>query len=134
MMRNLLIVLLVGVQAACWSDKVTGSSTVFGTYTLRTVNGSSLPATLSGSGTTKSEIVADTIFLYEGFTFAQRAHYRNTVNGTVTTQTVPDAGSFGLLGNSISFFSADGSPVKTYVIDADVMHVVKPGLTMDYKK
>ena len=130
----MLIVLLVGVQTACWSDKVTGSSTVFGTYTLRTVNGSSLPFTVSGSGPTKSEIVADTIFLYEGFTFAEQAHYRNTVSGTVTSQTVTDRGSFGLLGNSASFISADGSPVKIYVIDADVMHVVKPGLTMDFKK
>ncbi|HUQ48087.1 MAG TPA: hypothetical protein VM053_07585 [Gemmatimonadaceae bacterium] len=133
-MRKMLIVLLLGMQAACWSDKVTGSSTVFGTYTLRTVNGSFLPFTVSGSGTTKSEIVADTIFLYEGFTFAESAHYRNTVNGTVTLQRVADNGSFGLLGNSISFFSADGSPVKTYVIDADVMHVVKPGLALDFRK
>lgn len=134
MMRKLVIVLLVGIQAACWSDKVTGSSTVFGTYTLRTVNGSSLPFTVSGSGTTKSEIVADTIFLYEGFTFAEQGHYRNTVNGTATAQLVTDRGSFGLLGNSISFFSADGSPVRTYVIDASTMHVVKPGLTLDFKK
>ncbi len=134
MMRKLVIVLFVGVQAACWSDKVTGSSTVFGTYTLRTVNGSSLPFTVSGSGTTKSEILADTIYLYEGFTFAEYAHYRNTVNGTATAQRLTDAGSFALLGNSISFISTDGSPVKTYVIDADVMHVVKPGLTLDFKK
>src|SRR5512140_3480368 len=83
-MRRLLIALLVASQAACWSDKVTGSSTVFGTYTLRNVNGSSLPFTLSGSGTNKSEIVADTIWLYEGFTFAESGHYRNTVNGTAT--------------------------------------------------
>lgn len=134
MMRKMMTVLFALLQAACWSDKVTGSSTVFGTYTLRTVNGSSLPFTVSGSGTTKSEILADTIFLYEGFTFAESAHYRNTVNGTVTSQIVTDRGSFGLLGNSASFISVDGSPVKTYVIDASVMHVVKPGLTMDFKK
>jgi hypothetical protein len=134
MMRKLLIVLLVGMQAACWSDKVTGSSTVFGTYTLRTVNGSPLPFNVSTSGTTRSEVLADTIFLYEGFTFAESAHYRNTTNGAVTTQIITDRGSFALLGNSVSFISVDGSPVKTYVIDADVMHVVKPGLTMDFKK
>jgi hypothetical protein len=133
-MRKTLLVLVLIAQAACWSDKVTGSSTVFGTYTLRTVNGSSLPATVSGSGTTKSEILADTIFLFEGFTFAESAYYRNTVGGTVTNQKVTDNGSVNLLGNSISFFSADGSPVKTYVIDANVMHVVKPGLTLEFKK
>jgi hypothetical protein len=133
-MRRLLIALLVASQAACWSDKVTGSSTVFGTYTLRNVNGSSLPFTLSGSGSNKTEIVADTIWLYEGFTFAESGHYRNTVNGTATDQVVKDQGSFGLLGNSISFFSADGSPVRTFVIDADVMNVVKPGLTMPFRK
>ena len=58
----------------------------------------------------------------------------NTVNGTTTAQVVIDRGSVSLLGNSISFFSADGSPVRTYVVDADVIHVVKPGLTMDFKK
>lgn len=133
-MRKIVFLLLIAAQAACWSDKVTGSSTVFGTYTLRSVNGSSLPFTVSGSGTTKSEILSDTIFLYEGFTYAESAHYRNTVNGTVTNETIVDNGSFGLLGNSINMVSNDKSPVKTYVIDASVMHVVKPGLTLDFKK
>jgi hypothetical protein len=133
-MRKFLIVFLAAATAACWSDKVTGSSTVFGTYTLRSVNGSSLPFTISGSGTNKSEIVADTIWLYEGFTFAESSYYRNTVNGTVTNQKVTDSGSFGLLGNSASFFSNDNSPVKTYVIDSDVITVVKPGLTMPFRK
>jgi hypothetical protein len=133
-MRKFMILLFGVLSAACWSDKVTGSSTVFGTYTLRTVNGSSLPFTVSGSGTTKSEILSDTIFLYEGRTFAESAHYRNTVNGTVSDNRVTDSGSFTLLGNSVSFASNDQSPVKTYVIDNDVMTVVKPGLTMAFKK
>lgn len=133
-MRRLVIALLVASQTACWSDKVTGSSTVFGTYTLRNVNGSSLPFTVSGSGTNKSEIVGDTIWLYEGFTFAKSTHYRNTVNGTVADQKITDSGAFSLLGNSASFFSNDGSAVKTYVIDADVINVVKPGLTMPFRK
>jgi hypothetical protein len=133
-MRKILFVFLIGTLAACWSDKVTGSSTVFGTYTLRSVNGSSLPATVSGSGADKSEILSDTIWLYEGFTFAEAAHYRNTVGGTVTTQRVTDDGAIALLGNSVSFISNDHSPVKTYVIDADVLTVVKPGLTLLFKK
>lgn len=133
-MRKSLLLLLVAVSAACWSDKVTGSSTVYGTYTLRSVNGSSLPFTVSGSGTNKSEILSDTIWLYEGSTFAESAHYRNTVNGTATEQRITDDGSFALLGNSISFISNDRSPVKTYVIDAGVMKVVKPGLTMAFQK
>lgn len=133
-MRRILFVMLVLAQAACWSDKVTGSSTVFGTYTLRTVNGTSLPFTVSGSGTTKSEILSDTIFLYEGFTFAESSHYRNTAGATATNETRIDNGSFSLLGNSVSFRSNDGSPVATYVIEADVMTVVKPGLTMAFKK
>lgn len=133
-MRKIFLVIALVAQAACWSDKVTGSSTVFGTYTLRTVNGASLPATVSGSGANRSDVVSDTIYLYEGFTFAEYAHYNNTVNGTTTAQAVVDNGSFSLLGNSISFFSNDHSPVRTYVIDADVMHVVKPGFTFEFKK
>ena len=133
-MPKLLLVLLALTATACWSDKVTGSSTVNGTYTLRTVNGSSLPYTISGSGNNKSEILSDTIQLYEGFTYAESAHYRNTVNGTVTNETRTDSGSFALLGNSISFRSNDGSPINTYVIDANTMNVVKPGLTMAFRK
>ena len=133
-MRKLLIVLLAVIQSGCWSDKVTGSSTVFGTYTLRTVNGSSLPYTISGSGTTKSEILSDTIFLYEGFTFAESSHYRNTVSGAATNETRIDNGSFSLLGNSVLFRSNDGSPVANYVVEAGVMNVVKPGLTMAFRK
>lgn len=133
-MRKLMILLLAVTTAACWSDKVTGSSTVFGTYTLRTVNGSPLPFTIAGSGTSKSEILSDSIFLYEGFTFAESAHYLVTVNGTPKAEIRVDNGSFSLLGNSASFRSNDGSPVATYLIDADVMTVVKPGLTMAFKK
>jgi hypothetical protein len=133
-MRKFFLVVMLAAVAACWSDKVTGSTTVFGTYTLRTANGSSLPFTVSGSGANKSEILSDTIYLYEGFTFAEYSHYRNTVNGTATEQRVTDVGSVSLLGNSISFFSNDQSPVRTYVVDGNTIHVVKPGLTLEFKK
>ena len=51
-MRSLLIAFVLTFVVACDSGKVIGTSSVTGTYTLRTINGSSLPYTLPGGGTT----------------------------------------------------------------------------------
>ena len=51
-MRGLLAVLIVAFSFACLGEGVTGSSTITGDYTLRTINGSPLPYTISGSGAT----------------------------------------------------------------------------------
>lgn len=72
-MRRALIAILMSSFLACSGDGIAGSSTVNGAYTLRSINGSSLPYTISGSGANKTEILDDVITLYEGGTYASAA-------------------------------------------------------------
>lgn len=131
-MRRTVIVFLVAL-AAC-SDGIVGSSTVFGKYTLRTVNGSNLPYTVTTIGTTKTEILGDTINFYEGFTFAEAKTTRITVNGTAASSTHVETGSFSLMGNSVFLRGNDGGPLQTAPIEADVMTFIYNGLTSVFKK
>ncbi len=132
-MRKMLVVLFVALSTAC-SDGIVGSSTVNGKYTLRTLNGSNLPYTVSTSGTTKTEILGDTINLYEGFTYAETKTMRTTVSGTATSSTHVESGSFSILGNSVALRGNDGGPLQTAVVEADVMTFVYNGLTSVFKK
>lgn len=133
-MRRALIALIVASSVACLGGGIVGSSTVTGDYTLRTIDGSSLPYTVAGSGTVKTEIVDDVVTLYEGFTYARLRHSRTTTNGQVTNASITDTGSFSLLGNSISLRSNDGSPLKAAVIAGNTMTIVESGLTEVFKK
>ncbi len=132
-MRRTQIAFLVAFLAAC-SDGIVGSSTVNGKYTLRNVNGSNLPYTVSTSGTTKTEILGDTINLYEGFTYAETKTSRITVSGAATTSTHIESGSFSLMGNSVFLRGNDGGPVQNALVEADVMTFIYNGLTSVFRK
>src|SRR5215217_5217277 len=99
-MRRLTALLLVFAAsvtfAACGGDSSTSpaSTSVAGTYTLRTVNGSALPFTLIQLGADKFEITADAVTLTEGGTWTESGTTRLTESGKVTTSSVSDAGTY----------------------------------------
>ncbi|HMA19630.1 MAG TPA: hypothetical protein VKO87_02440 [Gemmatimonadaceae bacterium] len=111
-----------------------GTSSVTGTYTLRTVNGSSLPYTLPGGGTTKTEILDDVLNLYQGNTYSESGHMRVTVNGQVTTQIISEPGSYSLFGTSITFTSGDGKHIRLSNADSESIIFVEAGITQVFKK
>jgi hypothetical protein len=128
-MQRFLLGLAVVFSVACLGDGMTGSSTITGSYTLRTVNGSNLPYTVAGTGT---EIVDETITLHEGFTYIKSGHTRTTTNGQMTTTN--DSGSYGLQGTSITFTSNAGGQGTPALIDGNKLTIVKAGVTSVYRK
>ena len=130
-MRRVLIGLVLVFSVACLGDGLTGSSTVTGAYTLRTINGSPLPYTIVASG---KEILDDVITLYQGGTYAESGHSRTTVNGQVTNATNTDTGSYVLLGTSITFHSSGGGLDVIAQGDGTTMTIVAPGLTKVFSK
>jgi hypothetical protein len=128
-MQRLLLGLALMVSVACLGDGMTGSSTVTGSYTLRTVNGSNLPYTVTGTGI---EIVDETITLHEGFTYIRSGHTRTTTNGQLTTTN--DSGTYGLQGTSITFNSNAGGQGTPALIDGNKMTIVKSGITSVFRK
>ncbi len=128
------LAIAVVVSLGCSGDDLTGSSTINGAYSLRTINGSSLPFTTSGSGNDKTEVVDDVITLYEGGTYAESGHLRVTVSGTVTTVNNTETGSVVLLGNSVTLRSSDGLSSRIARIEANDMTIIDSGRTQIYRK
>ena len=131
-MRRIFAGVLIALLAAC--DGEIGPSTTTGTYTLRTINGSKLPVVISGSGNDKTEVLDDTIILYEGGTYAETAHNRVTVAGQASTVTRTEAGSWVTLGTSITMTPAGTSTQRIGQVQGYDMIFIVAGQTSVFTK
>lgn len=131
-MRKVLLASALVILAACDSG-VTGITTVTGNWSLRTVNGSALPFTVSGSGANKTEIIDDVYTLFEGFTFSETIHRRVTTNGQESTVTVTETGSYSLFATSVTITHNNGA-VRRGLIEGNTMTIVEAGMTSAYRK
>lgn len=125
-MRKVLVALVMSWAIAC-DDGIVGSSTVTGDYKLRTINGASLPYTITGSGANKTEIVDDMITLFQGFTYSETTSSRITVNGQAANETKLRTGAYSLFGTSIILSSNDGAMERRGTINANTMTIVEAG-------
>src|SRR6059058_5568114 len=91
-MRRIALLLAVVALAACNSDSTSPNGSVVGTYSLRTVNGNSLPYTFSDG----SVLVSDQLTLNSNGTYTDIATYSNA-NST------PEQGYWSINNNLISF-------------------------------
>jgi len=130
-MTRLLLAAIAVVFPGCDSG-VTGITTVTGNWSLRTVNGSNLPFTVSGSGANKTEILDDVITLYEGFTFSETIHQRVTTNGQASAVTSTETGSYSLFGTSVTL--AGNVRERRGRIEESTMTLVENGMTSAYRK
>ncbi len=133
MSKHLLFAIAILVLTAC-DNGVTGISTVTGQWTLRTVNGAALPYTITSSGANKTELIDDTIILYEGLTFAQTVHTRVTVNGQASTVTAIETGAYSLFGTSVTLAGNSSAEARRGLIDGNTMTIVENGVVSAYKK
>ena len=128
-MRRLFIAAVIVVFSAC-DRGVVGSSSLFGDYTLRTVNGQSLPRAANGI-----EYLDDVISLTEAGTYIESGHQRVTLNGQLTTQTISEAGSYTFLGTSVTLLSSDGQRKRIALVDdSEKMTITEAGVTLIFHK
>jgi hypothetical protein len=108
---------------------VVGDTTVFGDYSLRTVNGKSLPAAVGNT-----EYVDDVISLAEALTYQESGHTRNTTTGV--TQPFTEAGSYQFLfGTNLTLTRSDGVRLRlAKVKDSNELTIVEEGVTFVYRK
>jgi hypothetical protein len=101
--------LSVALVSAC-SDS-TGPSTIFGTYTLATINGSALPQVVDSDPTTGAtlEVTAGTVIVSQDGTFSDRTDFRLTESGQVTTGSETATGAWNRSGDVITFTPNDGT-------------------------
>ena len=129
-----LTLLLALGTAGCSSDDSTGPDiSVDGTWTLQTVNGSNLPYVVAQAGNDKVEVTADVLTVASG-AFTELTTIRVTSGGAVTTQSIPDAGTYSINGTAVTFtFQSDGS-TGTGTLNENSLIVVTQGLSLLYRK
>ena len=132
-MRRFVVLLAFAALAACGGDSSTSPATVPGTYTLRSINGSPLPAILVQIGTFKYEVTADVIILNDGGTYTESGSDRTTENGVVTTSTFTDAGTYTLTGTAITLDSPQTGSISG-AVSGGTMTLTLEGLAAVYSK
>lgn len=133
-MRAILIALAAVSCIACEDAVTQAGGTVAGLYTLRTVNGAALPYTVPATGTTKTEILADTIQLNKIGTFSRAQHRRVTVNGQATQSAVRFTGTYSLQGTSITLLNNENGSQSVALGNATTMTFIEAGVTSVFSK
>jgi hypothetical protein len=101
-----LFVLLI--LTAC-GDSTGPAESIFGTYTLRTIDGVPLPYVWDQGVGYKLEITDAALSLEDGGTYSQTLDLRDTRNGTVSTQRASASGTFTYAGTTITFRTSSGT-------------------------
>lgn len=120
--------------AGCGSDSSTAPtlSSLAGTWNLSTVNGSPLPFVVQASSP-KIELLSDQIVVSANGTFTESTVARFTDGTTVSTTTIPDAGTYTLNGTAAVFTFSDGSS-GTATVSGNTFTVASGGYSQVYRK
>jgi hypothetical protein len=124
------LLLMAGVAlAGCGSDSTTGTQSEVGTYNIVSVNGQSLPFTITGTLRGTVVISGGSISLARTGTNSQYgAVVTGTAGGVGPQQLIADAGSYSLSGGTITFTSSLGVGVQ-YVgaVSGNDISIALPG-------
>ena len=117
------LVLALGL-AACANDSTAPSTSVEGSYTLKTINGSNLPYTFS----TGSQLVSEQLVLNTDGSFTDASQYSNG-------QTLVDSGYWTNLNGSITFTDVTANNA-TYQgsLSGTVLTEIVSGYTQTFQK
>jgi hypothetical protein len=106
MLRRLLPLVALAVAVACGSDSTTQpTASLAGTWTLQSINGGPLPATVTQTATDKLEVLSDVVNVSANGTYTETLQFRETLNGVSTTSTSTDAGTYTVNGTSVTLNS-----------------------------
>jgi hypothetical protein len=80
------------------------------------------------------ELTSDVLTVAASGSFTQMTQFRVTASGQVSTEDVPDAGTYTLNGTAVTFtFDSDGS-TGTGSLSGNTLTVAGGGFAMVYKK
>ena len=75
---------------------------ITGTYSLQTINGSSLPHTVLEAGSDRFEVTAGAITLNEDLTFTDLLTFRVTEDGIITSRDDVLTGTYAHIGSALT--------------------------------
>jgi len=123
MRRIAFFALTAASLSACSLDSVGPSGSVTGTYTLRRINGSTLPYTF----TSGQRLISDDLTLYRDGTFIDVSRYE-------TGETNTDEGFYTNDNGSLNFESSETGLVYQGSITDDVLTEVVNGFTQVFER
>ena len=123
MRRIAFFALTAASLCACSLDSVGPSGSVTGTYTLRRINGSTLPYTF----TSGQRLISDDLTLYRDGTFIDVSRYD-------TGETTTDEGFYTNDNGSLNFESSETGLVYQGSITDDVLTEVVNGFTQVFER
>jgi hypothetical protein len=123
MRRIAFFALTAASLAACSMDSLGPSGNVAGTYSLRRINGATLPYTFSGG----ARLISDDLTLYNDGTFLDTSRYD-------TGETSTDQGVYTSDNGSLSFESSETGIRYQGSITNDVLTEVVNGYTQVFER
>jgi hypothetical protein len=111
--------------------EVSSSSSIAGSYSLRSVNGQPLPYTLGKSGANTNEWVGDIITIADDGTYTQVSTVRSTRSGTSIKR---ESGTWVRNGTSITLRPTSNStqPPTTGTLSGGTVTLLSRGYTLVY--
>lgn len=122
-MRRTLVLAMALALSACGMDATSPSVPVDGSYTLRTINGSSLPFTFN----TGLTLTAEVLTLYPDGTYQDQSRYSN---GTTSL----DEGDYTSYNGSMTFESRRRPVVFQASLSGSVLTEIINGYTQTFQK
>jgi hypothetical protein len=98
---RLAVITVLALTAACGDSATSPNGSVTGTFSLRTVNGNSLPVVLVQNGQGTVTVTDDRLTIADGGTWSEVGTFRVVQNGLTSTQTLADGGTWFQSGSSI---------------------------------
>ena len=112
--RPALVATLLLVGAACGGDTATGpdGGNIDGSYTLRTINGQTLPYTTLSAGVNTAEVLSASLSLNADGTFREERSVRRTHAGVAITEAEMKFGTYTSTSSGVTFRATTGALVS----------------------
>ena len=121
-MRKLVTMCAVVLAIGC-GESTSPAVAVEGTWTLQSLNGFPVPFSAPQGNGNYIELTSDVITATSSGTFTQLTVIKTTTNGVVTTESIPDDGTYTVSGNDVTFSFSSGSAPGTGTIDGNTLTV-----------
>ncbi|HVA58459.1 MAG: lipocalin family protein [Gemmatimonadaceae bacterium] len=105
---------------------------IVGTWSLKTVNGDSLPYTLSTTLGTTEKWLDEALILNSDGSTVQQGDVSYTSGAAVNTQNYLSAGTFTVTGSNITFEFGGGGSSATGSYSGNTLHMTAQGMALVY--
>ena len=129
----LFAILFVAVLSGC-SDSTGPNASIAGAYSLRTINGASLPFIEYEEPGYREELTAEVLTVNDGGTFSLTSTYRVTDSGVIETFNDTETGTFTRNGTAVNFRFDGSTATATGSYDNNKIIIGITGFSLVYER